>query len=84
MLYHPQSETARPVEEFAHDFGKRTGRKFELLSLESRDGSAMASLYDIVRYPAILALAGDGSLLKSWQGNALPLMDEVSYYAQQA
>ena len=40
----------------------------------------MASLYDIMNYPAILALRDDGSILKTWEGDELPLMDEVAYY----
>jgi hypothetical protein len=41
----------------------------------------MAKLYDIVRYPAILAVANDGSLQKMWQDMPWPLMDEVAAYS---
>jgi len=53
----------------------------EVLDVDSRDGMATASLYDVMRYPAILTLRDDGSVLKSWEGEQLPLMDEVAYYA---
>ena len=83
ILYHPNSDHARTVEQFAHDFSRQAGARIELVSLESRDGAATASLYDITRYPAILALSNAGELLKAWQGPVMPLMNEVAYYALQ-
>lgn len=84
ILYHPNSDHARVVESFARDFARQGGGKgVELISLESRDGAATASLYDIVRYPAILAMRESGELLRSWQGPVMPLMNELAYYTQQ-
>ena len=40
----------------------------------------MAQLYDIVQYPALLVIDDKGGLAKYWQGDTLPLMDEVSGY----
>lgn len=80
ILYHPKSDHARTVEEYAHDFSKLTGRDIELVSLDSKDGAHIASLYDIVRYPAILAIDNNGILHKNWQGPVMPLMNELSYY----
>ncbi len=68
------------VESFARDFSRQVGRKLELISLESRDGSSTATLYDVVQYPAILALSDAGEVLRMWQGPILPLMDELAYY----
>lgn len=59
---------------------RNASARLEILDIDSRDGSAVASLYDVMEYPAILALRNDGSLLKSWGGESLPLMDEVAYY----
>jgi hypothetical protein len=82
ILYRPDSEHARAVETFMHDFGGRNPSvKMEVLNVDEREGVAMASLYDIMRFPAILALAGDGSLLKFWNDEVLPMMDEVAAYA---
>jgi hypothetical protein len=82
LLYRPASEHAETVEEFARDFVKQhADRRIELLSVDTREGSSMAVLYDIVSYPAILALSDDGLLLQNWQGSTMPLMDEVAYYA---
>lgn len=65
-----------------HEFERRMpGRKVEMISLNGREGAAMASLYDVVQYPAILATTDDGRLLQWWQGEQLPLMNEVAAYA---
>jgi hypothetical protein len=80
ILYHPHSESARVVEEFAHDFERRHGVKPDLLSLETREGAALASLYDIVSYPALVVVADSGLVQKFWEGTPLPLMDEVAGY----
>ena len=81
ILYRPKSEQTTNVETFIHDFKYRhdTGH-LEVLDADSREGIAMATLYDVMSYPAILALRDDGSVLKSWEGEMLPLMDEVAYY----
>jgi len=83
VLYRPESEHATAVESFVRDYQGRydSGRKLELVSLNTRDGAATASLYDVMDYPAILVLANDGSVLNIWQGVPLPLMDEVAGYA---
>lgn len=77
-LYHPQSDTARIVEEYSRDFERERGVALELVSLETKEGADMARLYDIVQYPAILVIRDDGQLLGQWQGDQLPLRDEVS------
>ena len=82
VLYRSNSEQERPVMEFEREFEHRTGRSLNLLDLNTRDGAAMATLYDIMQYPAVLAMSNDGSLLQLWQGDNLPLMNEVMYYSQ--
>jgi hypothetical protein len=86
ILYRPESEHSTDVEAFARDFQHQydLGRKLELVSLNTRDGAATASLYDIMTYPAVLVLKDDGSVLSLWQGLPLPLMDEVAGYAYNA
>jgi len=82
ILYRPNSEHATTVESFVRDFQHQhdIGNKLELVSVDTRDGSATASLYDIWSFPAILALGDDGSMMNMWQGERLPLMDEVLGY----
>ncbi len=82
ILYRPDSEGARIVEDFAHEFARRyEDRKLELVSVDTRDGSATATLYDVMKCPAVLALTDDGQVLHEWQGDSMPLLNEVSYYA---
>lgn len=81
MLYRSDSEEGRVVESFIHDFRKSHDvEHLEVLDIVTREGSAMATLYDVMRYPAILALRDDGSVLRSWEGVPLPMMDELAYY----
>jgi hypothetical protein len=85
ILYRPNSEHSRRLEEYAHDFTHTIGTgEIELLSLDTKEGSSLASLYDIVRYPAVVVLGNAGELLKFWQGEeeTPPLMDELAAYAR--
>ncbi len=84
MLYHPKSDHVGAVEEYAHEYHRRhEDKELELISLETKEGSEMAKLYDVVRYPAVLAMADDGSLQQLWEDEQLPLMNDVDYYLQQ-
>ena len=80
VLYRPNSDHARRVEEFAHEFERVHGKSVTLVSLETRDGAATASLYDILQYPAVLATTDIGQMLQVWTGDQLPLMNEVAAY----
>lgn len=83
VLYRPDSEHGRRTEEFIHDFQRRhPEQRLEILNVDSREGSAMASLYDIMQYPAVLVAQNDGYIQRSWQGDHLPLMDDVAAYAR--
>ncbi len=82
VLYRPNSEFSRITEEFIHDYQARyADSKIDVLNIDSRDGVAMASIYDVMQFPTIMALRNDGSLLKSWEGQSFPLMDEIAAYA---
>lgn len=81
ILYRPHSEQATIIETFIRDYKSRhDAGRIETIDVDSREGIAEAILYDVMRYPAILALRDDGSVIKSWEGDELPLMDEVAYY----
>lgn len=82
VLYHPNSDHERAVLTYERDFKQRTGRDLKLISLETVEGSELAKRYDITTYPAILATTNDGKLVKYWQDQPLPLIDELSYYSQ--
>jgi len=82
VFYRPHSDHASTVETYVRDFERQhdLGSKMELVSVDTRDGAAQASLYDITAYPSFLALANDGSVLNMWPGPELPLMDEIASY----
>lgn len=84
VLYRPNSEHARKVEEFLrdlqhqHDIGQE---KLKVMDIDSRDGVATASIYDVVTSPAIVVTDNVGSYVQSWTGDDLPLMQDVAAYA---
>lgn len=80
ILYHPESEFARIVEEYARDFERQKGNVVDLISLETKEGANLAALYNIVRYPALLVKRDNNDLIKHWEGEPLPLMNEVAGY----
>lgn len=80
MLYRPNSEGSRVVEEYVRDFEKSRGKEIKLISLNTREGAAIASLYDMMQNPGLLVLRDDGQVVADWQGMQLPLMNEVAGY----
>ena len=84
VLYKPNSEHGRIVEDFIRDFKHRSegsNIRMEILNAEGREGSAMASIYDVFVFPSIMVLQDDGSIHKTWEGTSLPLIDDVKSYA---
>lgn len=89
VIYRPKSEEASSVEMFIRDFQRaheEIGRRIEIINVDSRDGAADLSLYDIMSHPAIMILTDDGRLAASWVGKQMPLMDEVAatFYSAQS
>ncbi|MES2970936.1 MAG: hypothetical protein V4702_01275 [Patescibacteria group bacterium] len=80
ILYRSDSEFSRIVEEYARDFEHFKGKVIELIDLNTRDGAAMATLYDILHNPTLVVIRDDGQLVKDWQGEHLPLKDELAGY----
>lgn len=81
VLYRPNSEFARSVEEFLRDLREVHNvddRHLKVYDYDSREGSATASIYDIMQQPAVLITNDDGSYVKHWEGASLPLQDEVA------
>lgn len=82
ILYHPRSDHSREVEEYVHEFIIRNPEvTIEAISLETREGADMATLYGVMKYPCMMTLRDDGVQTKSWEGLPFPLMNEVAYYA---
>ena len=83
VLYKPKSEHRQAIEDFISQFKEKHPRsKVEVLDVDRREGIAMASIYDVMRYPSILALRDDGTVLQTWEGEEnLPRLDDVGVYA---
>lgn len=81
VVYKPNSEHARIVEDYLRDFTRQTGRQLQTVDPETRDGADLCRVYDIVEYPSVLALSDDSVLQTMWRGLPLPTINEVSYYA---
>lgn len=81
MLFRPNSEHAGAAEDYIGEYHRRHPDKaIELINVDSVAGTEMAKLYDVTRYPALLALADDGAMLQMWQDDHLPLMNEIDFY----
>jgi hypothetical protein len=80
VLYRPETDHERTVLDYQRDFKYRTGQDLELVSLDTIEGADMAKLYDVTNYPAIIAVTDDGILKQVWQGEVLPLMNDVQGY----
>lgn len=80
VLYRPNTDHERTVIDYARDYERQTGRKLEMVSLDTPDGAERAKVYDVTQYPAILAMDDSGHLLQMWQGEPFPLIRDVSYY----
>jgi hypothetical protein len=83
VLYRPDSESASNVEDFLRGLRgvhNLDDNNLQILNYDSREGSSTANMYDIMSQPAILITNDDGSYIKHWEGENLPLMDEVTGY----
>jgi len=84
VLYRPNSEHGRLIEEFVNDYQRlNKPGQLEVINIDSREGISIATLYDIVDFPAIVVTQTDGNVQKIWQGSQLPLMDEIASYVNQ-
>ncbi len=82
LLYRPNSEHERMAEEYVRDFARHTGKELPTVNVDTPDGSYLAQVYDIVKFPSIVATDDEGKLLQSWSDDMLPRFDEVSFYVQ--
>lgn len=85
IIYRPDSENAREVEQYIADFNRfHPGENIETYNIDSIEGSNLAQVYGIMDHPVVIALNNDGQLQQIWQGvSKLPLMNDLAYYAQQ-
>jgi hypothetical protein len=83
VLYRPNTEHEGKVRDFARDYKQLRNKDLQLINLDTVEGDNMAKIYDITQYPAFLAIKDDGQLEQMWQGETLPLMNELDYYTMQ-
>ncbi len=79
ILYRPNSEHERQVLDLQREL-LREQVIVQLVNVDSKDGSTIARLYDIVRYPGILLIEPDGRLLQAWSGE-VPQLQDIVYLA---
>ena len=82
IVYRDNTDYARPVIDFLHDFEHQTGHVLEELNPDTAQGILFCSTYGIVSYPTVIAVSDSGSLINAWNGLPLPTISEVSYYVQ--
>lgn len=81
ILYKPNSEHDTPVQGYVREFLRRTGKGLDLIDAESREGISLAQLYDIVQFPALVAVRDDGEIIEKWpELEKWPTMNELTYY----
>lgn len=82
ILYKPNTESESSVQEYVRGFEHQTGRKIELIDAESVEGVQKAITYDVLQYPAIVALREDGSFIEAWvERDKWPTVSELSLYS---
>ena len=82
VIYKYHSDHARDVLDYLRDFKRQTSYELEEIDPDTRDGSSLCRLYDIVEYPSIIAVDDNNVLQNLWRGLPLPTINEVSYYVQ--
>jgi hypothetical protein len=82
IFYRPNSEHDRIVEEYVRDFARHTGKQLPMVNVDSADGVYLAQLYDVTKFPSIVATDDEGKMLQSWDYDMLPRFDEVSFYVE--
>ena len=80
ILFNPNSEHSRLVEDFNRNLEMRSGRKLDTISTETIEGANLSELYGVYNYPAIIITRDDGALVNMWQNEHLPLINEVIGY----
>lgn len=81
LFYRQDTDYARSVMEFLHDFHSRTMKTIDEIDPDTPEGIELTRLYDIVEYPSMVATTEAGEIRAAWRGLPLPTIDEVSYYA---
>ena len=83
VLYQPRSEHRLTVEELVREYKSQyPDSTVQMLDVDQPDGTALAKLYGVVRYPSIMVIKEDGGVIESWDGESeLPRIEDINYYA---
>lgn len=86
MVYRPNSEHGRQVSDFLRDLDRMGSgsNKIDEVNVDTREGSAIASLYDVMSYPKVMVVADDGRLIQDWEAGTLPLLSDINFYVNQS
>lgn len=86
MVYRPNSEHARMVDDFLRDLERMSPgqNRIEAVNVDTREGIAIATLYDVMQYPKVMVTSDDGRVVRDWDAGSMPLLSDVSYYANQS
>lgn len=76
ILYRPESEHARGVEEFKTELVRQQG-VVKLVNIDSKEGTTIARLYDITKYPAVIVHHEDGQAIEQWSGKLPTINDTI-------
>lgn len=81
VYYRKNTDYARDALNFVEELKRRyPDKKIITKDVDTRDGYAEATLYDIVRYPSVVVSSDDGKVMNVWQGDPLPLQNEIISY----
>ena len=81
IVWREESDYAREVRSWIHDFENRTGVAVESINPDEPNGISLCKAYDVVEYPTILALEDDGMMMQMWRGTPMTSIDSVAFYA---
>lgn len=82
IVYKEDSDHARAVLDYMHDFKYQTGHDLEAINPETSNGTDFCTIHDIVEYPTVVALSYEGIMQNSWRGLPLPTISELSFYTR--
>ena len=83
VVWKDNTDYAREVTDWIQEFEQDTGKTVESIDPESIEGEIFVRARDMLEFPAVVALADDGTVLREWKGTPLPQFDEVSYYVKE-
>lgn len=79
ILYRERSDHARDVTTFVEMMRRQyPDKKAQLEDVDTRQGTATASLYGVVQYPAVILTSNDGRVVLQQEGLPLPQVAHVA------